>query len=217
MALSREGKQLHCQLPPAHLPHLFPLLPVLPSQLSHLHLETNHIWSCIHCGCFYCLVQNIDYGYGFQSHNPWKMDVVVSAFRKAPNYFIPLCSLIQALLCAIWLGASSHFIETDAHSEHSHNTTVHNKGSVTSFYSVLGSLGSLGSSQQFSWQGFILTHLKKPSCWNSVYWYTAVSGSAFSLSTTAQGQGNGGCGKLLHLDLQGRFSRMHLFPLVSIT
>uniref|UniRef100_A0A5F9DML9 G-protein coupled receptors family 3 profile domain-containing protein n=1 Tax=Oryctolagus cuniculus TaxID=9986 RepID=A0A5F9DML9_RABIT len=61
----------------------------------------------------------------------------------APNSIIPICSLIQLALCAIWLGTSPPFIDTDAHSEHGHTILVCKKGSVTAFYCVLGFLGSL--------------------------------------------------------------------------
>ncbi|XP_069923699.1 vomeronasal type-2 receptor 116-like [Oryctolagus cuniculus] len=60
-----------------------------------------------------------------------------------PNSIIPICSLIQLALCAIWLGTSPPFIDTDAHSEHGHIILVCNKGSVTAFYCVLGYLSSL--------------------------------------------------------------------------
>ncbi|XP_051684402.2 vomeronasal type-2 receptor 116-like [Oryctolagus cuniculus] len=60
-----------------------------------------------------------------------------------PNSIIPICSLIQLTLCAIWLGTSPPFIDTDAHSEHGHIILVCNKGSVTAFYCVLGYLDSL--------------------------------------------------------------------------
>ncbi|KAM5237904.1 vomeronasal type-2 receptor 116-like [Ctenodactylus gundi] len=61
----------------------------------------------------------------------------------APNYIIPICSLIQLTLCGIWMGTSPPFIDTDAHSEHGHVIIVCNKGSLTAFYCVLGYLGSL--------------------------------------------------------------------------
>ncbi|XP_062035350.1 vomeronasal type-2 receptor 116-like [Lepus europaeus] len=61
----------------------------------------------------------------------------------APNSIIPICSLIQLALCAIWLGTSPPFVDTDAHSEHGHIILLCNKGSVTAFYCVLGYLGSL--------------------------------------------------------------------------
>ncbi|XP_048191078.1 vomeronasal type-2 receptor 116-like [Perognathus longimembris pacificus] len=61
----------------------------------------------------------------------------------APNFIIPLCTLIQVTLCGIWLGTSPPFIETDIHSEHSHIIILCNKGSFMAFYSVLGYLDSL--------------------------------------------------------------------------
>ncbi|KFO30890.1 Vomeronasal type-2 receptor 26 [Fukomys damarensis] len=61
----------------------------------------------------------------------------------ASNLVIPICSLIQIILCAIWLGTSPPFIDTDAHSEHGHIIIVCNKGSLAAFYCVLGYLGSL--------------------------------------------------------------------------
>uniref|UniRef100_G1TTK7 G-protein coupled receptors family 3 profile domain-containing protein n=1 Tax=Oryctolagus cuniculus TaxID=9986 RepID=G1TTK7_RABIT len=60
-----------------------------------------------------------------------------------PNSIIPICSLIQLVLCGIWLGTSPPFIDTDAHTEHGHIILVCNKGSVTAFYCVLGYLGTL--------------------------------------------------------------------------
>ncbi|KAM5237930.1 vomeronasal type-2 receptor 116-like [Ctenodactylus gundi] len=61
----------------------------------------------------------------------------------APNYIIPICSLIQLTLCGIWMGTNPPYIDTDAHSEHGHIIIVCNKGSLTAFYCVLGYLGSL--------------------------------------------------------------------------
>ncbi|XP_059109908.1 vomeronasal type-2 receptor 116-like [Peromyscus eremicus] len=62
---------------------------------------------------------------------------------RAPNYIIAICTLIQIILCAIWLLVSTPFIDTDAHSEHGQIIIVCNKGSVTAFYCVLGYHGSL--------------------------------------------------------------------------
>ncbi|XP_048223582.1 vomeronasal type-2 receptor 116-like [Perognathus longimembris pacificus] len=62
---------------------------------------------------------------------------------RAPNFIIPICTLIQVTLCGIWLGTSPPFIETDTHSEHGHLILLCNKGSLTAFYCVLGYLGSL--------------------------------------------------------------------------
>ncbi|XP_021108029.1 vomeronasal type-2 receptor 116-like [Heterocephalus glaber] len=62
---------------------------------------------------------------------------------RAPNYIIPICSLIQLTLCGVWMGTNPPYIETDAHAEHGHIIIVCNKGSLTAFYCVLGYLGSL--------------------------------------------------------------------------
>ncbi|XP_023562977.1 LOW QUALITY PROTEIN: vomeronasal type-2 receptor 116-like [Octodon degus] len=61
----------------------------------------------------------------------------------APNYIIPICSLIQLTLCAVWMGSNPPYIDKDVHSEHGHIIIVCNKGSLTAFYCVLGYLGCL--------------------------------------------------------------------------
>ncbi|ELW47251.1 Vomeronasal type-2 receptor 26 [Tupaia chinensis] len=61
----------------------------------------------------------------------------------ASNSAIPICSLIQVIICAIWLGSSPPFVDTDSHSEPRSLIIMCNKGSVTAFYCVLGYLGSL--------------------------------------------------------------------------
>ncbi|XP_069867803.1 vomeronasal type-2 receptor 116-like [Dipodomys merriami] len=61
----------------------------------------------------------------------------------APNFIIPICTLIQVTLCGIWLGTSPPFVDTDAHSEHGHIIILCNRGSLTAFYCVLGYLGFL--------------------------------------------------------------------------
>ncbi|XP_075815294.1 vomeronasal type-2 receptor 116-like isoform X2 [Microtus pennsylvanicus] len=60
-----------------------------------------------------------------------------------PNYIIAICTLIQIILCTIWLQFSPPFIDKDVHSEHGQIIIVCNKGSVTAFYCVLGYHGSL--------------------------------------------------------------------------
>ena len=35
----------------------------------------------------------------------------------ASNDVVPLCSLIQVILCGVWLGASPPFLEMDTHSK----------------------------------------------------------------------------------------------------
>ncbi|XP_059109638.1 vomeronasal type-2 receptor 116-like isoform X2 [Peromyscus eremicus] len=62
---------------------------------------------------------------------------------RAPNYIIAICTLIQIILCTIWLLISPPFIDNDAHSEHGQIIIVCNKGSVTAFYCVLGYHGSI--------------------------------------------------------------------------
>ncbi|XP_032752178.1 vomeronasal type-2 receptor 116-like isoform X2 [Rattus rattus] len=59
------------------------------------------------------------------------------------NYIIPICSLFQCILCAIWLAVSPPFVDIDEHTEHGHIIIVCNKGSVTAFYCVLGYLACL--------------------------------------------------------------------------
>ncbi|XP_036032576.1 vomeronasal type-2 receptor 116-like isoform X2 [Onychomys torridus] len=107
-----------------------------------------------------CILQQITYGAVFTvavSTVLAKTITVVLAFKVttpgrrmkwllvsgAPTYIIPFCTVIQIILCAIWLGASPPSVDIDAHSEHGHIIIVCNKGSVTAFYSVLGYLGSL--------------------------------------------------------------------------
>ncbi|XP_076419538.1 vomeronasal type-2 receptor 116-like [Peromyscus maniculatus bairdii] len=62
---------------------------------------------------------------------------------RAPNYIIAICTLIQIIVCAIWLLVSPPSIDIDAHSEYGQIIIVCNKGSVTAFYCVLGYHGSL--------------------------------------------------------------------------
>nr|XP_058137041.1 vomeronasal type-2 receptor 116-like [Dasypus novemcinctus] len=59
------------------------------------------------------------------------------------NSVIPVCTLIQVIICGIWLGTSPPFIDIDIHSEPRSIISECNKGSVTAFYCVLGCLGSL--------------------------------------------------------------------------
>nr|XP_044997326.1 vomeronasal type-2 receptor 116-like [Jaculus jaculus] len=61
----------------------------------------------------------------------------------APNFIIPICTLIQLVLSGFWLGTYPPFVDTDPHSEDSNIIIVCNKGSDTAFYCVLGYLGSL--------------------------------------------------------------------------
>ncbi|XP_051061528.1 vomeronasal type-2 receptor 116-like [Phodopus roborovskii] len=62
---------------------------------------------------------------------------------RAPNYIIPVCTLIQLVLCGIWLSTSPPFVDSDAHTEHGHIIIICNKGSAIAFHSGLGYLCSL--------------------------------------------------------------------------
>ncbi|XP_027263737.1 vomeronasal type-2 receptor 116-like [Cricetulus griseus] len=61
----------------------------------------------------------------------------------APNFIIPICTMIQLILCGIWLGISPPFVEADVYVEKGHILIICNKGSITAFYCVLGYLGSI--------------------------------------------------------------------------
>ncbi|XP_021483092.1 vomeronasal type-2 receptor 116-like [Meriones unguiculatus] len=107
-----------------------------------------------------CILQQITFGVVFTvavSSVLAKTITVVLAFKLTiperkmkyilvsgtPNYIIPICTLIQMILCAIWLGVAPPSIDIDAHSEHGRIIIVCNKGSVIAFYCVLGYHGSL--------------------------------------------------------------------------
>uniref|UniRef100_A0A8C6I567 Vomeronasal 2, receptor 70 n=1 Tax=Mus spicilegus TaxID=10103 RepID=A0A8C6I567_MUSSI len=61
----------------------------------------------------------------------------------APKYIILICTIIQLILCGIWLGTSPPFVDADVHMVHGHIIIVCNKGSVIAFYCVLGYMGSV--------------------------------------------------------------------------
>ncbi|KAM9685343.1 LOW QUALITY PROTEIN: vomeronasal type-2 receptor 116-like [Trichechus inunguis] len=61
----------------------------------------------------------------------------------ASNSVVPICSLIQVIICGICLGTSPPFIDIDTRSEPKNLIIQCNKGPVTAFYRVLGYLGSL--------------------------------------------------------------------------
>nr|AAC53332.1 putative pheromone receptor [Rattus norvegicus] len=123
---------------------------------------------CFLCSFFFigypnratCILQQITFGIFFTvaiSTVLAKTITVVLAFKVTdpgrqlriflvsgtPNYIIPICSLLQCILCAIWLAVSPPFVDIDEHSEHGHIIIVCNKGSITAFYCVLGYLACL--------------------------------------------------------------------------
>lgn len=68
---------------------------------------------------------------------------------RAPNFIIPVCTLMQVLLSGIWLGTSPPFIDIDAHSEHGHIIILCNKGSAIAFYCSLAYLGVMAFGSYF--------------------------------------------------------------------
>ncbi|EGW08670.1 Vomeronasal type-2 receptor 26 [Cricetulus griseus] len=62
---------------------------------------------------------------------------------RAPNFIIPVCTLIQLMFCGIWLSTSPPFVDSDVYTEHGHIIIICNKGSTIAFHSVLGYLCSM--------------------------------------------------------------------------
>ena len=60
-----------------------------------------------------------------------------------PKYIVLICTMIQLILCGIWLGTSPPFVDADVYMVHGHIIIVCNKGSVIAFYCVLGYMGSV--------------------------------------------------------------------------
>ncbi|XP_052019881.1 vomeronasal type-2 receptor 116-like [Apodemus sylvaticus] len=146
--------------------HETPIVKANNRILSYLLLMS--LMFCFLCSFFFighpnratCILQQITFGIVFTvalSTVLAKTITVVLAFKDTdpgrrlrnflvsgtPNYIIPICSLFQCILCAIWLAVSPPFVDIDEHSEHGHIILWCNKGSVTAFYCVLGYLACL--------------------------------------------------------------------------
>ncbi|XP_017177618.1 vomeronasal 2, receptor 42 isoform X1 [Mus musculus] len=146
--------------------HDTPIVKANNRSLSYLLLMS--LMFCFLCSFFFiglpnkviCVLQQITFGIVFTvavSTVLAKTVTVVLAFKVTVpgrrlryflvsgtlNYIIPICSLLQCVLCAIWLAVSPPFVDIDEHSQHGHIIIVCNKGSVTAFYCVLGYLACL--------------------------------------------------------------------------
>ena len=104
----------------------------------------------------------------------------------------------------------------DTHSDPEELTVMCKKGSVTAFYCVLGYPGSLALGT-FS-LAFLAGSL--PDTFNEAEFLTfsmlvlQYLGHLSPSLPQHQGQGHGGCGDLLHLDLQCWASKLYLCPKV---
>ncbi|XP_074158767.1 vomeronasal type-2 receptor 26-like [Sminthopsis crassicaudata] len=62
---------------------------------------------------------------------------------RVPTFVVLFCTMIQVMLCAIWLLLSPPFPEADTHSDRKHIILGCNEGSLIGFYFVLGCMGVL--------------------------------------------------------------------------
>ncbi|XP_051846911.1 vomeronasal type-2 receptor 26-like [Antechinus flavipes] len=108
----------------------------------------------------HCLLRQTTFGVMFTmavSTILAKTIIVVLAFRatrpgsrsrkwmgsRAPISVVLFCTLIQVMLCAIWLLLSPPFPEADTHTDREHIILGCNEGSLIAFYFVLGYMGVL--------------------------------------------------------------------------
>ncbi|XP_036599604.1 vomeronasal type-2 receptor 26-like [Trichosurus vulpecula] len=107
-----------------------------------------------------CLLQQMTFGIIFTvaiSSILAKTIIVVLAFKgtrpgswlrrwartRVSNAIILICSLIQVILCGVWIATSPPFLDVVTDFEPGHILIVCNEGSITAFYCVLGYMGFL--------------------------------------------------------------------------
>ena len=73
----------------------------------------------------------------FKVHFPRRM-VRWLMISRDQNYVIPICTLIQLLLCGVGLSISPLLIYQDAHTEHGYIIIFFKKGSAVAFHSIHG-------------------------------------------------------------------------------
>ncbi|XP_051005412.1 vomeronasal type-2 receptor 116-like [Acomys russatus] len=86
----------------------------------------------------------------------------------ASNLIVPICTMIQIIICGFWVGIAPPFVDTYGHTEHGHIFIVCNKGSVIAFHCALGYLGSIALG------GFIVAFLARnlPDTFNEAKFLT---------------------------------------------
>ena len=116
-----------------------------------------------------------------------------------------MCSLIQVIICGLWLGTSPPFLEMDTHSEPKELLITCNKGLVTAFYHVLGYLGSLAlGTLSLAFLARNLPDTFSETKFLAFRMLVFCSVWVTFLPVLHQGQGHGGRGDPLHVGLQCR-------------